>query len=247
MKISAAIITKDAAADIGRCLESLACVDEIVVLDTGSRDDTVAICRRHGATVHAAEEWLGFGKMKAAVVALTSHRWVLSIDADEELTPELNAAINNLPDEPDAAAFACNRLSRFLGKWIRHCGWYPDLVVRLFHKERARFNERLVHEAVEPEGPVQRLDGLLLHYTYENLEQYLDKLNRYTSAAAAAAVSEGRSASVFGAFARGKATFLRMWLLQAGFLDGWHGFALCLCSAYYVFAKYLKIWRMGRP
>lgn len=246
MKISAAIITRDAAADIERCLASLSFADEIIVLDTGSSDETVEICRRLGTTVHQRDDWLGFGRMKAAAVALTSNRWVLSIDADEEVTPELRTAITALPAEPPCAAYAVNRLSRFLGKWIRHCGWHPEYVVRLFDRERAEFDARPVHESVTVTGTVGRLDGLLLHYAYETMEQYVGKLNRYTSAAAGEAVAAGRRSSPARAVARSQVTFLRMWLLKGGFRDGWHGLVLCLCSAFYVLVKYLKIWRGDR-
>jgi glycosyltransferase involved in cell wall biosynthesis len=246
VKISAALITRDAGADLERCLASLDFVDEIVVLDQDSRDGTLAICERHGARVEREDTWRGFGPMKAAAVALTRHRWVLSIDADEEVTPELRAAILALPDEPECPAYAVNRLSRFLGRWIHHCGWHPEWVVRLFDKERAGFNDRPVHEAVEVQGKPGRLDGLLHHYTYESVEQYVAKLNRYTTLAAEAAVAEGRRASLPSAALRSLTTFWRMWLLKAGFRDGWHGLALCLCSSFYVLIKYLKIWRAGR-
>jgi glycosyltransferase involved in cell wall biosynthesis len=221
-------------------------VDEIVVLDQGSQDQTVEICRSFGAQVHQGE-WLGFGLTKAAAVGRTTHRWVLSIDADEEVTPELRRAILALPPEPPCAAYAVNRLSRFLGRWIRHCGWHPEYVVRLFDKQRARFNDRPIHEAVQVDGSVGRLDGLLLHHTYRTMEQYIAKLNRYTSLAAAEACTAGRSSSLAGAVLRAQATFWRMWLLKRGFLDGWHGLVLCLCSAYSVLAKYVKIWRREEP
>jgi glycosyltransferase involved in cell wall biosynthesis len=247
VRISAALITRDAAADLDRCLASLDFVDEIVVLDQGSRDGTGEICARHGARLYRQEEWLGFGRMKDEAVRRTRNRWVLSIDADEEVSPELRAAILALPGSPPAAAYAVNRLSRFLGRWIRHCGWHPEWVVRLFDKERARFDDRPVHESVQVDGPCGRLDGLLRHYTYESMEQYVAKLNRYTSLAAAEAVAAGRSASLATAVIRSQAAFWRMWLLRAGFRDGGHGLALCLCSSFYVLTKYLKIWRAGRP
>ena len=246
MKVSAVLITRDAGPDLTRCLASLDFVDEIVVLDQGSTDETLAICSRFGARTHQQKEWLGFGRMKGTAVALCSNRWVLSIDADEEVSPELKRAILNLPEEPAPPAYAINRLTSFLGRWIRHCGWQPDWVVRLFDRERARFNDRAVHEAVETTGEVGHLDGLLLHYSYTTLEQYLEKLNRYTTLATQEAIADGKRATFLGALLRAKFTFLRMYVLRRGFLDGKHGLLLCLYSSFYVLTKYLKIWRAVR-
>ncbi len=245
MKISAAIITLNAAAELDRCLGSLAFADEIVVLDQGSSDDTAAVCARHGAVLHQTS-WLGFGPTKQKAATLCRNNWVLSIDSDEEVTPELRAAIELLPDDTVQAAFAVNRLSRFLGRWIRHCGWHPEYVTRLFHRERARFNDKPVHESVETAGSVGRLDGLMLHYTYETMEQYIDKLNRYTTLAAEEMHAAGRSSGLFGAVVRAKVAFWRMWLVKGGVLDGWAGTVLCLASGFYVLSKYTKLWRMGR-
>jgi glycosyltransferase involved in cell wall biosynthesis len=245
VKISAAIITLDAAVDLERCLKSLSFADEIVVLDQGSSDNTAEVCARHGAALHQTE-WLGFGPTKQKAVDLCRNRWVLSIDSDEQVTPELQAAIEALPDQPDEAAFMVNRLSRFLGKWIRHCGWHPEFVTRLFDRQRAGFNDKPVHESIVAEGNVGRLDGLLRHYTYETMEQYIDKLNRYTTLAAEELHAAGRTTGLLGAVIRAKATFLRMWLIKGGILDGWPGTELCLASSFYVLSKYTKLWRMGR-
>ncbi|MFO7609380.1 MAG: glycosyltransferase family 2 protein [Candidatus Krumholzibacteriia bacterium] len=244
MKVSVAIITRDAADDLDRCLAALGFADEIVVLDQGSGDHTATVCARHGAALHQTQ-WLGFGPTKAKATGLCRNRWVLSVDSDEEVSPELAAAIAALPDVPVEAAFAVNRLSRFLGRWIRHCGWHPEHVVRLFDRERAAFDDKPVHEAVHADGPVGRLPGILRHHTYRTMEQYLGKLDRYTTLAAAELHARGRRSSPLGAVARGHAAFWRMWLLQGGFRDGAAGLVLCHGSAFYVLSKYVKLWRLG--
>jgi glycosyltransferase involved in cell wall biosynthesis len=245
VKVSVAIITKDAADQLERCLPSLAFADEIVVLDQGSVDHTAEVCARHGAALHQGD-WEGFGPTKQRAVALCRNRWVLSVDSDEVVSPELARAIGALPDQPDAAAFAVNRLSRFLGRWIRHSGWHPDWVVRLFDRERAGFDDQPVHESVRHPGPAGRLDGLLLHHPYETMEQYVDKLNRYTTLAAGALHARGRRIGPGGAVLRAEAAFWRFWLLRSGYRDGWAGLVLCRASSFYVLAKYVKLWRLGR-
>ena len=245
MKISVAIITRDSADELERCLASAAFADEIVVLDQNSQDRTAEVCRRHGASLHQTE-WLGFGATKDRAVALCRNRWVLSLDSDEEVTPELARAITALPEDPAEAAYTVNRLSRFLGTWIRHCGWHPDHVVRLFDTARAAFNHKPVHEGIETKGPVGRLPGLLLHYTYATMEDYIDRLNRYTTLAAAEMHDQGRRAGPGTAVLRSLATFWRMWLLQGGLRDGMAGWLLCLSSSFYVLSKYTKLWLLGR-
>jgi glycosyltransferase involved in cell wall biosynthesis len=245
VKISVAIITLNAAAELDRCLASVAFADEVVVLDQGSSDETAEVCARHGAALHQTE-WLGFGRTKQKAADLCRNPWVLSIDSDEKVTPELRDAIENLPDRPGPSAFEVNRLSRFLGQWIRHCGWHPEYVARLFDTRRARFNGKPVHESIVTEDEVGRLDGLMLHYTYESMEQYIEKLNRYTTLAADELHAAGRSTSLLSAVVRAKVAFWRMWLFKGGILDGMAGTVLCLSSSFYVLSKYVKLWRMGR-
>ena len=245
MKISVAVITRNAAEDLERCLGSVAFADEIIVLDQGSTDGTDEVCRNAGATLHQTE-WLGFGPTKQKAVSLCRNRWVLSLDSDEEVSEELQAAIAALPEDSPAAAFSINRLSRFLGVWIRHCGWHPEYVVRLFDSRRARFNDKQVHEAVETEGELQRLPGLVYHYTYATFESYLEKMNRYSTLSASEMAAKGRRSSLAGAVLRAHATFWRMWLLRAGFLDGWPGTVLCLVSGFYTLGKYAKLRQLNR-
>lgn len=246
MKVSVAIITKDAAGPLARCLASLAFADEVVVLDQDSRDDTAAVCARYGAALHQGA-WEGFGPTKQRAVGLCRNRWVLNVDSDEEVSTELAAAIAALPEQPEAAAFAVNRISRFLGGWIRHCGWHPDWVVRLFDRERAGFDDRPVHESVRHAGAAGRLGGPLRHYPYETMEQYIAKLDRYTSLAAGDLHGQGRRCGPGTAVLRAEAAFWRMWLLQSGWRDGGPGWVLCRASSFYVLAKYVKLWRLGQP
>ncbi len=245
MKPSAAIITRNSGPQLDGCLASLDFCAEVVVLDQHSTDETAEVCARHGARLEQTA-WLGFGRTKQKAADLCTGRWVLSIDSDEVVTPDLRAAILALPDAPAPAAYAVNRLSRFLGQWIHHGGWHPDWVVRLFDRERAGFDEKRVHEAIHPRGEVGRLDGLLHHHAYTTMEQYLAKLDRYTTAAAADLHGAGRRSDPPSALLRAHAAFWRMWLLQGGVRDGWAGTVLCHCSAFYVLSKYLKLWRLGR-
>lgn len=245
MKVSASLITRDAAAHLDRCLAALAWCDEVVVLDQGSTDGTREICARHGVRL-VDGEWRGYGPTKAACVAACRNRWILSVDADEVVDETLRDAVLALPDAPPEAAFRVDRRSRFLGRWIRHCGWSPDRIVRLFDRERAGFDDAPVHESVVTDGPVGDLPGLLRHYAYDSLEQYLAKLDRYSTLGADAAAARGRRATPLEAALRAKVTFLRTFLLRRGFLDGAHGFALCSLMAFQTLAKYLKIWHAGR-
>ncbi len=243
MKISVAIITLNAARSLDRCLASVAFADQVVVLDQNSSDDTAEVCASHGAEFHQTE-WLGFGLTKNKAVSLCRNSWILSVDTDEVVTPELRRAIENLPDDSTSAVYTVNRLSRFLGHWIHHCGWHPEHVARLFHRERAGFNDLPVHESIETDGAIERLPGLLHHFTYESMEQYIDKLNRYTTLAAQEMHTRGRRISLPAVVLRSQAAFWRMWILQGGVLDGWPGFVLCLSSSFYVLSKYTKLWRM---
>lgn len=245
MKLSVAIITLNSAHELDRCLASVSFADQVVVLDQNSTDETAEVCKRHGAELYQTT-WLGFGPTKSKAVSYCRNRWVLSVDTDEVVTPELRQALEELPDDSAPAAFTINRLSRFLGSWIHHCGWHPEHVVRLFDQGRAAFNDKPVHESIETDGPVGRLPGLLHHYTYESMEQYIDKLNRYTTLAAEQMHTNGRTASLPKAVLRCQSAFWRMWILQGGVLDRWPGFVLCLSSSFYVLSKYTKLWRMGQ-
>ncbi|MCP4293550.1 MAG: glycosyltransferase family 2 protein [bacterium] len=245
MKISVAIITLNDAEALDRCLHSVAFADQVVVLDQGSTDSTAEVCACHGVEIHQSE-WLGFGLTKGKAVGLCRNNWILSVDTDEVVTEELKQAINDLPDDSPTSAYKVNRLSSFLGVWIHHCGWHPERIVRLFHKERAGFNDLAVHEFVETHGSVGRLEGLLHHYTYTSMEQYSEKTNRYSTLAAEMMHKKGKKVSLPMAALRSQVSFWRMWILQGGILDGGAGLVLCLASSFYVLSKYIKLWKLNQ-
>ncbi len=246
--ISAVLITHNEAENLPDCLASLQdWVDEIVVVDNHSSDDTVRIAQQHGAKVLQTPDWPGFGLQKNRALDLATCDWVLSIDADERVTPELMAEIQSiLATEPMLKAYEIPRLSWYCGKFIRHAGWRPDFVLRLFERGSARFSDDLVHERVVPTGKVGQLKHALLHYSYRNFSQVLHKVNAYSSASAQQAFASGKRSSVAGALGHGAWAFFRTYVLRAGFLDGSHGLALSISNAQTSYYKYLKLWQMAQ-
>lgn len=246
MKLSAAIITLDEEANIGRCLDSLADVaDEVVVLDSGSRDGTERICRERGA-IFLSQRWLGYGPQKNAAVERTSHEWVLSLDADEALSPELRASLLAVKREPRADAYAVNRLNSYYGRFVRHGGFYPDRKVRLWRKGAARWSDATIHETAElaPGVRAARLDGDLLHYTCATREHHLANIERFTTLSAEALFRAGRRGT-WRRFTSPAAAFVRSYVLRRGFLDGRVGFEVCRLSAYAAWLKYEKVRRLA--
>lgn len=246
VRLSVIIITQDEEAHIGACLDSVAFADEIIVLDSGSTDQTCAIAQARGARIEVSPDWPGFGPQKNRALDLARGDWVLSIDADERVTPELGQAIQAAVRAPQADGYRIARLSNFCGRWIRHSGWWPDYVVRLFRREAGRFTEVPVHERVEVQGRVETLPGHFLHYPYASLELFIDKINRYSTQAAQAAFARGRRTSVLGPFGHGSWTFFRHYVLRRGFLDGWQGLVLAGMAATGSFYRYVKLYWLGR-
>lgn len=242
MKLSAIIITKNEAAHIGACLDSLSFVDEVIVLDSGSTDNTREIAQAMGAKVEQSSDWPGFGPQKNRALALASGQWVLSIDADERVTPELAQAILQAVGNPEAEAYKIARLSQFAGRWIRHSGWWPDYVVRLFRREAGKFSEVAVHESVQVAGKIKPLQGHFLHYPYANLEVFIQKINLYSTAAAQSAFERGKKTTVIGPFGHAIWTFVRHYVLRKGFLDGWQGLLLAGMAATGSFYRYVKLY-----
>ena len=244
--LSVIVITRNEERNIDACLRSVAWADDIVVVDAESADRTVEFARRYTDRVFI-ERWAGFSAAKTSATAKALHEWVLWIDADERVTPALAEEIRGLlsGESIPCAGYRMPRKAYFLGKWIRHCGWYPGEVLRLFRKSRARFSDSPVHESLILDGPAGRLRGDLDHYTDEDLDHYFVKFNSYTTLAAGELHRSGRRAGLAALLFRPAVTFFKMYILKRGFLDGMHGFVLCALSAAYVFAKYAKLWHLG--
>ena len=244
-QLSAIVITRDEAANIGDCLDSVAFCDERIVVDCGSSDGTVDIAKAKGARV-AFHEWRGFGPQKNFALSLATGDWVLSIDADERVTPELAGAIKAAVADASADAWELPRRSSFCGRELRHSGWSRDYVLRLFRRGKARFDDAVVHERAICDGPINRLDQLLLHYPVLRLEDALSRMDRYSTASAAALVASGRKVSFLAGIGHGFFSFLRAYVLRLGFLDGAEGFLLAVANAEGSYYRYMKAWLATR-
>jgi glycosyltransferase involved in cell wall biosynthesis len=241
MSLSAVLITLNEAARVERCLASLAWADEIIVVDSGSTDGTLEICVRHGAKVFSTTDWPGFGPQKNRALAHACGDWVLSIDADEWLSPQLADEIRAaMGRNAPAVAYRMPRRSRYLGRVMRHGGWWPDYVVRLFRRDRGRFSDDRIHERVVVDGPVATLIEPLEHEAFVDLEQVLNKVNRYSTLGAEMLAERGRRASLRSAVAHGLWAFIRTYIVQAGFLDGQAGFMLAVSNAEGTYYRYAK-------
>lgn len=236
--LSAIIITRNEARRIQCCLRSVDFADEVVVVDSGSTDDTVALARAAGARVSVRTDWPGFGVQKNRALELATGDWVFSIDADEVVTPALRDAILAAMRTPGGAdVFQVRRRSCFAGRPLRFGDWYGDRVPRLFRRGAARFTEDLVHERLDHAGPAPVLDGLLMHYTIDSLEDALEKGRRYAEAGAGRVAARGRG-GLLSAIGHASWTFLRGYLLRGGFLDGRYGLMLAWCNARGTWQRY---------
>lgn len=238
--LSVILITKNEAELVGRCLESVKWADEIVVLDSGSTDDTVAICRRYTDRV-VVTDWPGFGPQKNRALAMATGDWVLSIDADEEVTAALAQEIQQVLQAPRGQGYTLPRLSSYCGRFMRHSGWWPDPVLRLFKRESGSFTPARVHERVVVNGAVLALEHTLLHHSFRSLDQVLNKVNHYSHEGALALQAQGRRASLFSAIGHGLWSFIRTYFLKRGFLDGREGFILAVSNAEGTYYRYLKL------
>lgn len=245
--LSAIIITLNEETNLEECLASLqGIVQQIVILDSGSKDKTIEIAKRYHAIVDISAEWKGFGHQKNQALSMADTDWVLSIDADERLTPELAQEISKAIENPEGfECFALPRSSWYCGRFINHSGWSPDYVDRLFKRGTACFSNDIVHERLLPQGKSMRLNNPLLHYSFRNFSQVLQKLDRYSTASAEQAFARGKRASIFSALGHGLWAFVRTYFLKKGFLDGAQGLALAISNAEGTYYKYLKIWQLG--
>jgi glycosyltransferase involved in cell wall biosynthesis len=245
MPLSVALIARNAAAQLGHCLASVAFADEIIVVDSGSTDGTVELAARHGARV-IQREWPGFGAQKQFAVEAARHDWVLCVDADERVSLELRERIIAELKAPRGFVYAMPRRNRFLGRWLRHGEGYPDWSVRLFHRAHAHWGSETVHEKVISRSPVLKLYGDLLHDSAETLEKYLDKQNRYTSLQAEAMHAAGRRANVLQLVISPFLRFVKFYLLRLGFLDGVPGLVHITIGCMNSFNKYAKLKALER-
>ena len=240
-KLSVILITKNEAVNIRSCLESVAWADEIIVVDSHSSDDTVTVAREFTPHVHV-RDWPGFGAQKNRALSYATHDWVFSIDADERVTPELRAEIESAMVEQRADAYQIPRLSSFCGRFMRHSGWHPDYVLRLFRRSQGCFSDVLVHEAVQVQGVIAHLKQPLMHYSYRDFDDVLYKLNSYSSAASLMLLRRGKKGSLAQAVFHGWWAFFRTYFLRAGFLDGQEGFMLAIMNAENSYYRYIKLW-----
>jgi glycosyltransferase involved in cell wall biosynthesis len=246
-KLSVILITQNEEKNIIDCLESIQWADEIVIVDAKSSDKTVELASRYTDKVFL-EEWRGYSEAKNLALNKVSNDWVLWLDADERVTPELADEIRRVvvADDKNVAGYNLARRAYFLGRWIKHCGWYHKRVIRLFRNNGIVFNESLVHEKLVIDGRIERLKNDLVHYTDDNLEHYFKKFNRYTSLASQDFVKRGGKFRITRLILDPPFEFLQMYVLKLGFLDGMEGFILSVLSASHVFTKYAKIWEQSK-
>jgi (heptosyl)LPS beta-1,4-glucosyltransferase len=248
-RLSAVLIVKDEAEGLADCVEGFVWADEIVIVDAGSTDDTVAVAQRYTDKVYVESDWQGYGVQRQRAQRYASGEWILMIDADERVTPELAAEIRSVVNGDDQSrVYALPRLSYCFGRFIRHGGWYPDYVVRLYPRDAAAYGDERVHEKVRygDNMSMVKLKGILLHFTYRDLQHYLVKSAAYAAAWAEERGARGQRASLLQGVLHGVGCFVRMYIARAGFLDGRQGLLLALLSAHSTFAKYADLWTRGQ-
>lgn len=248
--LSAVLIVKNEAVILADCLAALDWVDEIVVLDGASDDDSVAIARRFTDKVFVEADWQGFGLQRQRAQQHASGDWVFMIDADERVTPELRREIETvMADEQQQSIYLVPILPWCFGRFIRHSGWYPEHKIRLYPRLKARYGDDRLHEKLQLDEGLKRvfLKGDLLHFTYRDMEHYLVKSAFYASEWAQAYQQKGREASLLQAAIHGLGCFFKMYLMKRGFLDGRQGFLLAVLSAHSTFVKYADLWTRYQP
>ncbi len=243
-KLTVTVITRNEAANLAAALESVRWADEIVVVDSESTDETVEIARRYTTAV-IVRPWPGYVDQKNFAAAQAAHDWILSLDADERVSPELAAEIRGvLATPPQADGYRIPRVAFHFGRWIRSTDWYPDFQLRLYDRRRATWAGRHVHESVKTEGPVKRLRGELQHYAYRDLSHHVQTMDRYTTLAARQMFEDGRRANLFHVLVLPRLAFFRNYILRGGVWDGMPGLVISVMNAYYVGLKFAKLWEL---
>jgi len=247
ISLSVAIITKNEAENLPACLKSVSFAEQIVVVDSGSTDATVKIASDFGCDV-VVEGWRGFGPQKQFAIDQCRNPWILVLDADERIPADTARAIKNIILNPSttAAGFSFPRKNFFQDRWIRHAGWWPDRIVRLFRKGQGHMTEAKVHESVEVDGLAEPLDCPIEHYTESRLSHILIKIDQYSTIGAEEAFKEGKTASIWSAILRAKLAFLHNYILRCGFLDGAPGLTLAITDAINKFFKYAKLAELNK-
>jgi hypothetical protein len=239
--LSLVVITRNAEKDLARCLQSVKFASDIVVLDCGSQDRTQEIAKQNGARVFV-EEWRGFGPQRRRVTELAKHDWVLTLDADEALSPESQAELQELlQSEPSEPAYRFPRLSFHMGRWIRHGGWYPDWQIRLYDRRRANWDTALIHEKVQAER-VGTMEKPIQHWVFSSLTHQIETNNRYSGLGAEELAQKGRRFCLIHLLLKPKVKFLETYVWKLGFLDGLPGFIIAVGAGYSVFLKWAKLW-----
>lgn len=241
-KISAFIITKNEESNITDCLKSIDWVDEIVLVDAESNDKTVELAQKFTSKIFI-HPWEGFVKQKEFALSKTSNEWVLSIDADERVSPSLKDEILSLSGE-DADGYYFRRQNYFLKKHIKHCGWDNDYQLKLVRRSKAKFTDRLVHEGLMVDGKTHRLKNRLIHFTFTSVEKTMTKINHYTSLQAKELIKKRKKIGGFTIFSHGIAAFLRFFIVLRGYKDGVHGLIISLFNSITTFLVYMKAWEL---
>ena len=247
-KVSVIVITYNEAVNIERCLSSVLWADEVIIVDSYSSDNTVSLAEAFSNVKIIRKKWEGFVKSKQTALANTSNDWTLWLDADEEVTAELEEEIKiRLETNNSNVAFDMPRKTFFLGEWIKHCGWYPGRIVRLFNKKKCRFSENFLHERVDVEsGNIGHLKSDLLHYSYITLYQYFDKMNKYGRYGAEELLRRGKKFQSWKLVASPLFTFIKFYFINRGFLEGKRGFIIGVGSAFSNFIKYVNFYYLEK-
>lgn len=245
MKITGIVITKDEEKNIRECLESIKWLDEIIILDSGSTDNTLGIAKNFTNNIHTTEIRNIPEKRRFALNnSKISNNWVLFLDADERITPELRKEIESLSDNSDVSGYYFNRRNYYLGKWIKHCGIYPDYCLRLFRKDKGKITNRIIHEGIEVEGGSLKLKNDMLHYSYNDLEQMVSKINFFSSEEASEHLRNNKKITKIGVFTHALSAFLRVFISRKGFLDGLSGFYVSFTYSLVNFLSHLKLLKL---